>query len=93
MYNIPPDTNSLGEGVPKDTALVNGAIQGTSDFKKVGYGGPCPPSGTHRYLFKLYALDYRPVFEGPVTKDLLVKAMDGHVLAEGVLMGRYARAR
>jgi len=93
MYNIPPDTNSIDENVSTDTVLTNGAVQGTTDFKRVGYGGPCPPSGTHRYFFKLYALDYGPEFEGPVTKDVLIKAIKDHVMAEGVLMGRYKRAR
>ena len=93
MYNIPPDTNSLSEGVSKDSLLANGAIQGMTDFKKVGYGGPCPPSGTHRYFFKLYALDFTPKFKTHATKAELLKAMEGHVLAEGVLMGRYERAR
>ena len=93
VYGIPPDTNSLSGGVPTDSLMANGAVQGMTDFKRVGYGGPCPPSGTHRYYFKLYALDFRPTFKNPATKDELLKAMEGHVLAEGVLMGRYKRAR
>jgi Raf kinase inhibitor-like YbhB/YbcL family protein len=91
MYNIPPDTGSLTEGVPRDPVLPNGAVQAFTDFNLVGYGGPCPPSGTHRYYFKLYALDTKLELEGRVTKQVLLAAMEGHVLAEGVLMGRYAR--
>ena len=56
-WNIPPDARSLDEGVPKKDSLPNGMKQGTTDFRSIGYGGPCPPSGTHRYFFKLYALD------------------------------------
>jgi len=93
LYNIPPDTNSLTEGVPPDSTLPNGAMHGFSDFKRLGYGGPCPPSGTHRYYFKLYALDTMLKLEGRVTKQVLLDAMTGHVVAEGALMGRYARAK
>lgn len=93
IYGIPPDTNMLSEGVPKDSLLPNGAVQGMTDFKRTGYGGPCPPSGTHRYFFTLYALDFKPEFKTPPTKDALVKVMAGHVLAEGLLMGRYKRGR
>src|SRR3990167_1037537 len=57
VYNIPAGERGLDENVPKQERLPNGAMQGMTDFHRVGYGGPCPPSGTHRYFFKLYALD------------------------------------
>ena len=62
-----------------------------TDFRRVGYGGPCPPGGTHRYFFKLYALDTVLDLEAGATKKALEEAMEGHVLAEGQLMGRYKR--
>lgn len=91
IYNIPANENSLPEGTPGDKALQSGAQQGTNDFHKIGYGGPCPPSGTHRYFFKLYALDTKlALYEGATRQDL-EKAMQGHILAEGQLMGTYQK--
>ncbi|MFW6139541.1 MAG: YbhB/YbcL family Raf kinase inhibitor-like protein [Spirochaetota bacterium] len=91
IYNIPADVTSLPEDVPKAEKLENGAVQGRNDFKKYGYGGPCPPGGTHRYFFKVYALDTM-IDEGPgLTKKQLLKAMEGHILAQGELMGKYSR--
>ena len=92
LFNLPPDTTSLPENLPKKPELDNGARQGVNDFKRPGYGGPCPPPGKpHRYFFKLYALD-RPVDlgEGARKKDV-EKAMQGHVVAQGQLMGMYRR--
>ncbi len=82
---------SLPESVsPLESASLS---QGQNSWPKPGYGGPCPPSGTHRYYFKLYALD-RDLDLGPETdKDALLSAMEGHVLARGELMGTYARSR
>jgi len=91
MYNIPADIQELPEGVPPDEVLENGAIQGITDFRKIGYGGPCPPSGTHRYYFKLYALDTELDLKPGGTKAELFKAMKDHILAEGQLMGKYKR--
>jgi len=91
LFNIPPDTTGLPENVPPDQTLANGAKHGVSDFGKFGYGGPCPPSGTHRYYFKLYALDAMLDLSGRVTKKNLLSAMEGHILAEGQLMGKYRR--
>jgi len=92
IYNIPAETASLPEGVPasQDT-LTGGAIQGTNSWGRSGYGGPCPPSGTHRYFFRLYALDSSLDLGPGATKALLLKAMEGHVLAECELIGRYAK--
>ena len=91
VYQIPPTEKGLPENVPARATLDNGARQGTNDFKKTAYGGPCPPSGTHRYFFKLYALDADLNLPPGATKDQLLKATEGHVLAEGQLMGRYKR--
>jgi Raf kinase inhibitor-like YbhB/YbcL family protein len=91
VYQIPPTEKGLPENVPARDTLDNGARQGTNDFKKTAYGGPCPPSGTHRYFFKLYALDADLNLPPGATKDQLLKAMDTHTLAEGQLMGRYKR--
>jgi hypothetical protein len=65
--------------------------QGTSDFRSLGYGGPCPPSGTHRYFFKLYALDTTVTLSPNTTKKDLEKVMQGHILQQAELMGKYTR--
>lgn len=91
VYQIPATEKGLPENVPPRETLDNGARAGTNDFKKLGYGGPCPPSGTHRYFFKLYALDATLDLSSGATKDQLLKATEGHVVAEGQLMGRYQR--
>jgi len=91
IFNIPPDSTGLPEKVPPDSILPNGARQGISDFRKFGYGGPCPPGGTHRYFFKVYALDIMLDLSGKVKKADVEAAMKGHVLAEGQLMGKYKR--
>ncbi|HWR82074.1 MAG TPA: YbhB/YbcL family Raf kinase inhibitor-like protein [Candidatus Deferrimicrobium sp.] len=91
LFNLPPDTIGLAEAVPRDSTLPNRARHGVNDFGKFGYGGPCPPSGTHRYYFKVYALDSNLNLTGRVTKASLLSAMKGHILAEGQLMGRYRR--
>lgn len=91
MYDIPANIRELPENLPKDKVLENEAKQGTTDFKKLGYGGPCPPSGTHRYYFKLFALDTLLNLEPGVKKETLLKAMDSHIIAQGEIMGKYAR--
>ena len=91
LYNLPADIQELPENVPPQKTLANGAKQGTTDFRKIGYGGPCPPSGTHRYYFKLYALDTEIKLDAGITKKQLLEAMKGHILAEGQLMGKYKR--
>ncbi len=92
LFNLPPAGRELSENVLPQRELKNGARQGTNDFRKIGYGGPCPPPGSaHRYYFKLYALNM-VVNLGPGTsKSQLVEAMKGHILAEGQLMGKYKR--
>ncbi len=91
VYNLPPDLTGLPANLQKVEELDLPARQGVSDFGRFGYGGPCPPSGTHRYFFKLYALDTMLELSGRVSKAQLETAMEGHVLASGQLMGRYAR--
>lgn len=92
MYDLPADTRELPEGVPKKETLENGAKQGMTDFRKVGYGGPCPPPGSaHRYFFKLYALDTRLNLPPRATKKDVEKAMKGHILAQAELIGLYKR--
>ena len=92
LYDVPPAGTGLAEGQPKTLELPNGARQGVNDYKKTGYGGPCPPPGKpHRYFFKVYALDIRPDLKPGITKADLIKAMTDHVLAEGQLMGTYQR--
>ncbi len=91
LYNLPPDLSDLPEDVRRDRELPNGARQGTNDFQRIGYGGPCPPGGRHRYFFKLYALDTVLDLDPGATKEQLLRAMDGHVLAEAEVMGTYSR--
>ena len=91
LFNLPADVKELAEAVPPDKELSSGAKQGKNDFRRIGYGGPCPPGGTHRYFFKLYALDSVLDLAAGVSKADLLKAMQGHVLAEGQLMGKYKR--
>lgn len=91
LFNIPADTKELAANIPPEKVLENGAKHGVNDFRNHGYGGPCPPGGTHRYYFKLYALDTGINLEAGISKAQLLKAMEGHILAEGHLMGRYRR--
>ncbi len=91
LFNLPASVQGLPENVPTTKTLLNGARQGTNDFGRIGYGGPCPPSGTHRYYFKLNALDTELKLDAGATKAQVLKAMEGHVLAQGQLMGRYKR--
>ena len=91
LYNLPTNINELPEKIPPQKILENGAKQGTNDFRNIGYGGPCPPGGTHRYYFKIYALDSVLTLEAGATKTKLLKAMEGHILAKGQFMGKYKR--
>ncbi len=91
IYNIPDTTRQLPEAVPTTERLQDGSFQGKNDFKRFGYGGPCPPGGTHRYFFKLYALDTMLDLKPGATKAQLLEAMKGHILAEAQLMGKYGR--
>ena len=91
IFNIPGSATSLPENMPTDKELSDGSRQGTNDFRKIGYGGPCPPGGTHRYYFKLYALDTELTLKPGALKQELLAAMKGHIVDEGQLMGTYAR--
>lgn len=90
LFNIPPTATALPEGVRSDQ-LPPGTREGINDWKRTGYGGPCPPIGRHRYFFKLYALDTLLELDKP-TKAELETAMRGHILAEAVLIGTYQRS-
>ena len=91
IWNIPPDA-ALPEATAKTEALSDGARQGKNDFKRIGYGGPCPPPGKpHRYFFKLYALNSKLDLKAGATRNELEGAMKGHVLAQAELMGKYGR--
>ena len=90
LYGMPPAASGLPEG---GSPLPDGTHEGVNDWKRTGYGGPCPPIGRHRYFFKLYALDtVLPDLQRP-TKAQLEKAMDGHVLAKTELIGTYQKHR
>ncbi|MCM8761193.1 MAG: YbhB/YbcL family Raf kinase inhibitor-like protein [Candidatus Omnitrophica bacterium] len=91
IFNIPPADGGLPEGVPQTEILDNGAIQGINDFKKIGYDGPYPPYGVHRYVFAVYAIDTTLDLEAGSTKQDLLSAINGHILGSGKLTGRYKR--
>jgi Raf kinase inhibitor-like YbhB/YbcL family protein len=91
-FNVPAASRQLPEVVKKEEQLPDGTLQGRNDFRKIGYGGPCPPPGTpHRYFFKLYALDTMLNLKAGATKQDVERAMQGHVVGEAQLMGRYGR--
>jgi len=92
LYDLPGSAHELAENVPKDETLPSGARQGRNDFRRIGYGGPCPPRGpAHRYFFKLYALDAKLGLKPGASKTEVEKAMQGHILAQSEVMGRYGR--
>ncbi|HOS96075.1 MAG TPA: YbhB/YbcL family Raf kinase inhibitor-like protein [Deltaproteobacteria bacterium] len=90
-YNIPVTLTALPEAMPKTERPAPGGIHGKSSFKDFGYGGPCPPWGTHRYYFRLYALDTSLTLEPGATKKDMLKAIQGHVLGTAELMGTYKK--
>jgi Raf kinase inhibitor-like YbhB/YbcL family protein len=92
LFNLPAQTRNLPENLPKTESLENGALHGRNDFRKIGYGGPCPPPGKpHHYFFKLYALDTTLNLKAGATKAEVERAMKGHILAQGEWMGMYGR--
>jgi Raf kinase inhibitor-like YbhB/YbcL family protein len=92
LYDVPPTATGLAEAVARD-ALPPGTRQGLNDWKRTGWGGPCPPIGRHRYFFKLYALDAVLGDLGTPTKAKLEAAMKGHVLAQAQITGTYEKKR
>ncbi len=92
LFNLPAEARELPEGLPTDGELETGGRQGKNDFARLGYGGPCPPHGKrHRYVFRLYALDTSLTLDPGASKSDVLKAMEGHVLGQGELMGTYSR--
>jgi Raf kinase inhibitor-like YbhB/YbcL family protein len=94
LYNIPATDTMLVPHIASDSNLINGIKQGTTSFRATGYGGPCPPNGSHRYFFRLFALD--TIFNLPCKttgKIALTNAIKGHILAEAELIGRYERKK
>ena len=92
LFNVPADSHELPGTIPVHAELPSGALQGKNDFGRIGYGGPCPPSGRpHRYQFTLYALDQPLDLTAGVSKRQLLGAMQGHILAQGRLTGIYQR--
>lgn len=92
-YNIPPQAQGLAGALPQQEVLPDGTRQGRNDFGDIGYGGPCPPSGTHRYLFKLFALDSVLSLPAGASKHDLLQAVQSHTVAQTQLMGIYTRGR
>jgi Raf kinase inhibitor-like YbhB/YbcL family protein len=91
IFDIPANINSLPEKVSRQEEIAGLGKSGKNSSRRYGYDGPCPPSGTHRYYFKLYALDSMLNMNAGLTKEELLKAIKGHILAEAQLMGRYKR--
>jgi len=94
LFDLPPKVSELPEDVPKGQNISGGGRQGLNDFKRLGYGGPCPPPGKpHRYFFRIYALDSLLDLKPGSTKKEVERAMEKHILAHGELMGRYQRGK
>jgi Raf kinase inhibitor-like YbhB/YbcL family protein len=92
VYDLPPTLRQLPEDMPKQATIPGGGTQGTNDFGRIGYGGPCPPPGKpHRYFFKLSALDKKLDLKSGATKQQVESAMRAHILAQAELMGTYQR--
>ena len=91
LYNLSPGTPGLPEGLPDGPAYPDGSLSGKNSWGRPGYGGPCPPRGTHRYYFTLYALGAPLDLPAGATKKDVLRALKGHILASATLMGRYAR--
>jgi len=93
IYNIPASEHGLAENIPTQPTLPNGTVNGLNGAKKIGYIGPCPPNGTHRYFFKVYALDTILSHSSNMNHDKLLAAIQGHVVSEGQLMGTFERSK
>jgi Raf kinase inhibitor-like YbhB/YbcL family protein len=93
VFNLPPDFRGLSEDIEGTQGYPDSTKHGLNSWDRIGWGGPCPPSGTHRYQFRVYALDAMLALPNKSSKQDVVDAMRGHVLAEGLLTGRYARQK
>ena len=93
VYNIPARVNSLMQNSTPTKNVPDEILMGTNDFGRIGYGGPCPPSGTHRYYFRIYGLNTAVHLDSGATKKEVLKKMEGHIIARGELMGRYQRIK
>ena len=93
VYNMPASSDHIPERAPNQDHLPGGGMQGKNDSGTYGYTGPCPPSGTHRYVFRLYALDIELPPGTGMSKSSLEKAMEGHILAQAELLGTYKRSK
>ncbi|WP_066383266.1 MULTISPECIES: YbhB/YbcL family Raf kinase inhibitor-like protein [unclassified Anabaena] len=93
LYDLPHQTNNLPEAIPNTPMLDGNGIQGKNDGDEFGYFPPCPPKGTHRYFFKLYALDSPLGLDFGASKEEIEAAMSGHILATAELIGRYQKHR
>jgi Raf kinase inhibitor-like YbhB/YbcL family protein len=93
VFNLPTSIARLPEAASGSGGLPTGAVEGTNSWARLGYGGPCPPSGSHRYFFRLFALDCALALSPGATAEKVARAREGHVLAEATLMARYARGR
>ncbi|HSQ39692.1 MAG TPA: YbhB/YbcL family Raf kinase inhibitor-like protein [Anaerolineales bacterium] len=91
LFNLPASARGLSEGMPSDLKFADGSVQGITSARSHGYHGPCPPSGTHRYFFKLYALDTTLSLTFAADKKEVLAAMDGHILAQAELMGKFSK--
>lgn len=89
IFNIPESVNQVTEAIPNQGTLSNGAKQGTNNFNRIGYSGPSPPSGTHRYMFKIYALDIMLNLDSGATKDQVKSVMQNHILGQAQIIGKY----
>lgn len=94
LFNLPASLRALPDGVPAAGRLEGGGLQGKNDFGRIGYGGPCPPRGTtHRYFFRLFALDTMLDLEPGASRQQVRTQMEGHILAQAEWMGRYSRQK
>jgi len=93
VYNIPANVHYFAEEVTPIKNIPDEVVLGTNSFGHIGYGGPCPPSGTHRYIIKMYGLNNAVHLEAGAEKAELLRAMDKHIVAEGELKGKYSRAQ
>lgn len=91
LFNLPASARGLSEGMPSDLKFADGSVQGITSARSHGYHSPCPPSGTHRYFFKLYALDTTLSLTFAADKKEVLAAMDGHILAQAELMGKFSK--